>query len=123
MSKPELVSGTVALGDGELEIPGYFGEILDNLGAYASYPCLAVYAQRIAQDLFRVANPAVVRWDLPVELRAPGKSINYNCLGFAPAARISAEQVAFLNSAGVSLDRFYFDNLELPVINQLIVSV
>lgn len=71
MAKPQLESGVIPLGEGrQIVIPGYFGAIIQNLGAYSSYPCLGIYAQRILQDLVHpLVQPLSLEWDLPADMR------------------------------------------------------
>lgn len=48
-----------------VEIPGYFGEATPlTQPLYKSYPCIAVYAQRILADI-----GGVIDWDLPAGIR------------------------------------------------------
>jgi len=86
--KPSLVSEVLTDSNekGELmnmiEIPGFFGPILGNLGLYASYPSTAVYVMAVIMDLKKTQNRSLpASWDLPGEFRAPGHPLNTNCLG------------------------------------------
>uniref|UniRef100_A0AB38Z1R1 Coat protein n=1 Tax=Tapera partitivirus TaxID=3078417 RepID=A0AB38Z1R1_9VIRU len=125
MVKPSTSVGQVTHGEAEVnEIPGYFGAIMEILGAYSSYPCPGVYAQRILQDLLHPPNePNPKDWDLPVGFRAENKPINYNCLGYSPSVRLSSEHRHFLSSAGVSKDRFDFGSDVVPVLYELMNAV
>lgn len=122
-AKPVLQSGVVELGEEQYEIPGYFGPIVENLGAYAGYPCLGVYAQRILQDLWRVQHAQDVEWDLPEPFRLANKPINRNCLGYVPAARLSNEQLAFLVDNRMTLGTFASENPEIPLFSGLLAAV
>nr|UQE85430.1 putative capsid protein [Krahall insect-associated virus 1] len=121
--KPQLAAGRIRLGGREYNIPGYFGPIENYLGAYAGYPCLGVYAQRILQDLWRVEHPQDVDWDLPDELAFDGHAVNPNCLGYEPATRLSSEQQAFLRGCGIGLRDFHFENADLPIHFELLVGI
>lgn len=57
--KPTLVTGEIHFDEnGIIQIPGYFGPIIQNLGLYAAYPSTGVYAQAIAMDLLRTKSPS-----------------------------------------------------------------
>lgn len=122
-AKPKLLSGVVVLGEGQYEIPGFFGPIIQYLGAYASYPCIGVYAQRILQDLWCVGNPQAKDWDLPDGIRFANRPVNQNCLGYSPAVRLPREQLAFLTDNQVTLDNFYSENPAIPLFSGLLAAV
>lgn len=122
-AKPELHSGGVVLGERQYDIPGYFGPIIQHLGAYAGYPCLGVYAQRILQDLWRTGNPQATEWDLPEDFRVAEKPINRNCLGYSPAVRLSREHLAFLTDNQITLENFNSENPTLPLFSGLLAAV
>nr|UQE85431.1 putative capsid protein [Krahall insect-associated virus 2] len=121
--KPQLAVGEIRLGGREYRIPGYFGPIEENLGAYAGYPCLGVYAQRILQDLWCVEHPRDIDWDLPDGIAFDGYSVNPNCLGYEPATRLSSEQQLFLRGCGLRLTDFQFENQDLPIHFELLVGI
>lgn len=105
-------------------IPGYFGNMNDHIGQYASYPCLAVYMQRILQDLRVTRNAALpINWDLPADLAMPNHAINVNCLGYAPARRLPSEHQNFYNNINLTLENFVFDNDDLPIHLELLTAV
>lgn len=120
MHKPTLYSAD----DGV--IAGYFGNIENNPGAYASYPCLAVFAQRIMEDMRYTLNLPQDRdepaeWDLPDQFAYPKRPINRNCIGYMPAVRLSGDQSQFYATKNVTPTDFGSQNTELPF-NVLIMN-
>lgn len=81
-----------------VEIPGYFGEAGPHTqSVYKSYPCVAVYAQRILAEV-----NAEVNWNLPEGIRPANPQAttpNSNLLGYKQATPLSNEQRAFLSKA------------------------
>lgn len=76
---------------------------------YMSMPCPVVCKQRVQEDLRVTAIPGVREWNLPVPLRpveAGAGTPTRNCLGWARAATLTNDQVAFLESANVMEDAF-----------------
>lgn len=109
------------LGNPQQGIQGYFGPIEINPGAYASYPCIAVFAQRIMEDLRFTANQGNPDWDLPAQFAFAQHPINANCIGYQPAVRLGQDQVSFLATKGITNNDFGTNNdsiaLNLTLLN------
>lgn len=105
-----------------VNIQGYFGTAGPETQAlYKSYPCIAVFAQRILADL-----GGDIDWNLPQGIRpADANAVhpNPNLLGYRPSVHLSAEQIAFLSKTGVTPDHFQFDNGSLAINISLILAV
>ncbi|CAH2064501.1 unnamed protein product, partial [Iphiclides podalirius] len=87
---------------------GDFGKVgLVTHWSSISMPSPRVCAQRIQEDLKVTATPGTREWNLPVdqpkmELGPP----THNCLGWARAATLTNDQVAFLESTNIMEDVF-----------------
>lgn len=101
---------------------GAFGPQTHTL--YRSYPCLAVYAQRMVQDLLFTATPRDPYWCFPDLIASAdfGKP-NRNILGYAPARKLSREQSDFLNEVGIQADGFQTKNDSIPMLMELLHAV
>lgn len=89
---------------------GDFGVVgPDTHWKYMAMPCPKVCATRIQEDLRVTGTPGVRDWNLPASLRpvdvAAGTPTR-NCLGWARAATLTTDQVAFLESANIMEDSF-----------------
>lgn len=76
---------------------------------YMSMPCPLVCVKRIQEDLRVTATPGLREWDLPANLKpaeAGAGTPTRNCLGWARAATLTTDQVAFLESTNVTDDAF-----------------
>ncbi|CAH0725564.1 unnamed protein product, partial [Brenthis ino] len=76
---------------------------------YMSMPCPVVCRQRIQEDLRVTATPGIKEWNLPAALRPDEPGAGHptrNCLGWARAATLTSDQVAFLESANIMEDAF-----------------
>lgn len=111
--KPDLVISD------ENQLPGYFGDIDVQMGRYSTYPCLAVYAQRMMQDLqftglapAQRINPA---WDLPADMASVDHPINQNCLGYLPAQVIPFSQMECFQNANITPHDFETKNPSIPL--------
>lgn len=125
LDKPTLKGGSIHFGEnGEINIPGYFGPIIENLGFYASYPSTGVYAQAIAMDLLRTRiRDRPSSWDLPEEFSYPNHPITQNCLGYQFAKYLTPECVRFYEDINVSPDMFEFENLDVAFNSDIMAAV
>lgn len=108
-------------------LPGFFGPLIPNAGAYHSYPSPGVASQRMMEDLRLTANPdGPVAWQLladqPAELPAPelGPQPTPFCIGYEPAVRLRPEAVNALHSCGITVDNFQTSNDEIPFNAQIL---
>lgn len=89
---------------------GDFGKVApETHWMYMAMPCPKVCAQRIQEDLRVTGTPGEREWNLPTALRPAGDGAGNptrNCLGWARAATLTSDQVAFLESANVMEDAF-----------------
>ncbi|CAH0730224.1 unnamed protein product, partial [Brenthis ino] len=72
-------------------------------------PCPVVCKQRIQEDLRITTTPGVREWNLPTTLRPVEEGAGTptrNCLGWARAATLTNDQLAFLESANIMEDAF-----------------
>lgn len=100
-------------------IVGWFGRIgPTNHFIYKSIPCLAVYAQRICQDLaVSSLTTASAIWNLPEEVRPLEPDAGYptrNLLGYDTAIRYRMEVVTFIQATGVTPTAFPSENGSVP---------
>lgn len=122
--KPRLIAQAFRVRDYNVNIPGFFGPILENLGLYSGYPCLAVYILKILHDLYRTENqqhPA--QWDLPENIRDPRRAVNMNCLGYRDNQPLSNEHRQFYHNVNFSLDDAEFSNIDLPINDEILNAV
>lgn len=111
MKKPQLSRINVKKNE---TLPGYFGKIEENSGRYSSYPCVAVYAQRVIEDFrYTVDRGRNPRWDLPPRFRMQDHPINQNCLGYSKSRIMTKEQREGAEKNGV-------DEESMPSNNKLI---
>lgn len=115
MNKPELDEANGLL--------GYFGPIGIFPGAYASYPCPGVLAQRIMEDLRFTVERNDPDWDLPPQFLLEDCPINQNCIGYARAVALTGDQVQFFGTKHIVHDEFRSVNNSLPVNPQLLNGV
>lgn len=108
------------------EIQGWFGRVsAETQALYASYPCLAVYAARVLSDV----NPAAYArdWTFPDEIVpniGGGVRPSTACLGYAPRARLSPTQIAFIEGLNiVHGERFPSANRSFPISIDLLNAV
>lgn len=76
---------------------------------YMSMPSPLICRMRIQEDLRITATPGVREWNLPERLRpveAGAGTPTRNCLGWARAAMLTSDQVAFLEAANIMEDAF-----------------
>lgn len=106
----------------QVEIPGYFGEDGPNTQpVYKSYPCVAVYAQRILAEVNEE-----VEWNLPEDIRPANPRAtnpNSNLLGYRQAMPLSNEQKAFLSKVGITRHNFNFYNGSIALNIPLILAI
>lgn len=109
--------------EGDQQFPGFFGTMQGNARFYASYPCLAVFAKRVYEDLRATHNRQDdVVWDLD-EFSYPNRALTEACLGYAPAQRIDSSTVATYALAGITANEFVCDYSTLAVNFQLLNMV
>lgn len=125
LDKPTLKGGIIQFGEnGEINIPGYFGPIMDNLGSYASYPSTGVFAQAIAMDMLRTRyRDRPTSWDLPEEFSYSNHPINQNCLGYQFAKYLTPECIRFYEDINVSPDMFEFENEDIALNTDIMAAV
>ncbi|XP_068623830.1 uncharacterized protein [Battus philenor] len=89
---------------------GDFGKVgPDTHWKYMAMPSPRVCAMRIQEDLRVTGTPGGRDWNLPTALRPDGDGAGNptrNCLGWARAATLTSDQVAFLESANIMEDAF-----------------
>lgn len=89
---------------------GDFGQVsAQTHWMYMYMPSPLVVSQRIREDLRVTATPGVRDWNLPQNLRPEEEGAGLptrNCLGWASAATLTHDQVAFIESANIMEDAF-----------------
>lgn len=118
---------SVASRDGSI---GWFGKIgPENHFLYASYPCLPVYLKRIQADFNYTDDPQNEDpyWDLPDDIAPDDEDAGHptpNLLGWAPAMKMSREQIAWLQAAGFGPNfEFTSEHDTIPLIVTLLDAV
>nr|WAK75587.1 MAG: hypothetical protein [Partitiviridae sp.] len=109
-------------------LPGWFGRVGSQTHyLYKSYPCLAVFARRIQEDIAASRRAAhAVGWDLPEEIQPAEAEHGLptpNLLGYARAVQYRQEVVTFLTSTGVEEDSFPSVNASVPFCVELMNAV
>lgn len=93
---------------------GWFGPVSNQTHyLYASYPCLAVYIERIRQDMLYTQNPEISpNWDLPdgISPEEDGAGLpTANMLGYGPSVKLKPDELRFLQETG-----FHFRDRQNP---------
>lgn len=86
---------------------GWFGKIgPDTHYLYASYPCLAVYATKVALDMAFTNDPNLDSvWELPADIRpedANAGNATENLLGYRQLVKLTPLQMQWLQESGFS---------------------
>lgn len=108
---------------------GWYGRV--SVGThylYAHYPCLAVYAQRIEEDMLRTQDHGRdPDWNLPDAIRPEEANAGLptaNLLGYSPSEIYKPEQLRFMREGGISNDgSFDSDNIQIPLCVPLLIAV
>lgn len=89
---------------------------------YKSYPCSAVYAYAILNDLL---DEPIDEWDLPENIRPVVENLvpNENLQGWRRAEGLSRTQQAFLNEAGVFDGIFNTENNDYTYNRELMSAI
>ncbi|KAL0101852.1 hypothetical protein PUN28_018414 [Cardiocondyla obscurior] len=125
------------LDDEETDTFGWFSKIDESSHyLYSNYPCLAVYAMHVSQNIaytnFRPQpgpNPPEfdINWNLPTAIgpnnQLAGKP-TINLLGYAPAAKYTPQQCQWIKGAGFNDERVYLSvSDEIPLIVDMLIAV
>lgn len=105
---------------------GWFGQVsVDTQPLYQNYPCLAVYASRLQQDVSR--DEYVRNWNVPVAIRPAGSGNSFpsiSMLGYSWRGRLTEAQRGFVEMQEIFNDEaFPSANPELPLSINLLLAV
>lgn len=115
-NKPTLTQQRVVLDDQhQVVVPGFFGNMEENIGKYAAYPSPGVLTQRVLQDLSATVAHVGGAWNLPAEIGWGEHVINRNCIGYARSAVLRPEAIQTFNDANVFHGEMGFQNVDLPL--------
>lgn len=102
LKKPDYLNA-----DDDLSLRGFFGNIRTEGRFYAAYPCIAVFALRILEDLQATRdNHDDEPWDLPDPFNYEEHDLTESCIGYVPAQPLDRAIVTTYHLCGISRNVF-----------------